>query len=84
MRFTPAIVALCLALGGCAAYNERQSLGYGDYVGFSCDQLGEEAVRLMRETADRSEHILEDDRDRRDTAMRQLKAVKQASVSKHC
>ena len=84
MRATPAIVAIYLALGGCAAYNERQSLGYGDYVGFSCDQLGEEAVRLMRETANRSEHILGDDQARRDTAMRQLKAVKQASADKQC
>ena len=84
MRPNPAIVALCLALGACAASTERQSLGYGDYVGFSCDQLGEEAVRLMRETANRSEHILGDDQVRRNTAMRQLKAVKQASARKHC
>jgi hypothetical protein len=84
MQFTPAIIALYLALSGCAASTDRQSLGYGEYIGFSCDQLGEEAVRLMREAANRSEHILGDDQARRDTAMRQLKAVKQASANKHC
>ncbi len=84
MRAASAIVALCLTLAGCAVVSERQSLGYGDYVGFSCDQLGQEAVRLMRETANRSEHILEDDQARRQTALRQLKAVKQASTDKRC
>ena len=84
MRAAFAIVALCLTLSGCAVVSERQSLGYGDYVGFSCDQLGQEAVRLMRETANRSEHILADDRARRETALRQLKAVKQASTDKQC
>ena len=84
MRAASAIVALCLALAGCAVVSERQSLGYGDYVGFSCDQLGQEAVRLMRQTANRSEHILENDQARRDSALRQLKAVKQASTDKRC
>ena len=84
MRATSAIFALSLLLGGCAATSERQSLGYGDYVGFSCDQLGQEAVRLMRATANRSEHILASDQDRRDTAMRQLRVVKKASADKQC
>ncbi|HEY8247379.1 MAG TPA: hypothetical protein VIG38_08880 [Hyphomicrobium sp.] len=84
MRGASAIVALCLILSGCAVVSERQSLGYGDYVGFSCDQLGQEAVRLMRQTANRSEHILENDQARRDSALRQLKAVKQASTDKRC
>jgi hypothetical protein len=79
-----AIIGVCLIAGGCAAYTERRALGYGDYVGFSCEQLGQEAVRLMRTTASRSEHILEDDEARRDTAMRQLKAVKKASADKAC
>jgi len=83
MRCVLAIAGVCL-LGGCAAYTERRALGYGDYVGFSCEQLGEEAVRLMRMTTSRSEHILEDDQTRRDTAMRQLKAVKKASTDKGC
>jgi hypothetical protein len=83
VRAASAIVALYLALGGCAV-TDRQALGYGDYVGFSCDQLGQEAVRLMRETTSRSEHILENDQARRETAMRQLKAVKQASADKQC
>ena len=61
MRATCTIVALCLIICGCAASTDRQSLGYGDYVSYSCDQLGEEAVRLMRETANRSEHLIEDD-----------------------
>jgi hypothetical protein len=78
------IIALCALLGGCSVITDRQGLGYGDYAGFSCDQLGEEAVRLMRQTADRSEHILENDRARRDNAMSQLKAVKQASADQQC
>jgi hypothetical protein len=84
MRPALAIFGVCLVVGGCAAYTERRALGYGDYVGFSCDQLGQEAVRLMRMTASRSEHILVDDETRRDTAIRQLKAVKKASVDKGC
>ncbi len=84
MRSVSAGVAFCILLGGCAGYTERQSLGYGDYVAFTCDQLGQEAVRLMRQTADRSEHILDDDRSRRDDALRQLQAVKQASKDKRC
>ena len=84
MRPALAIFGVCLVAGGCAAYTERRALGYGDYVGFSCDQLGQEAVRLMRMTATRSEHILVDDDARRDTALRQLKAVQKASVDKGC
>jgi hypothetical protein len=84
MRPVLAIFAVCLVAGGCAAYTERRALGYGDYVGYSCDQLGQEAVRLMRMTATRSEHILVNDDARRDTAMLQLKAVKKASVDKGC
>ena len=84
MRAGVAIFILSAGIGGCANYTERQSLGYGDYVGFSCDQLGEEAVRLMRVTASRSEHLLENDKSRRDAAMLQLKAVKQAGADKHC
>jgi hypothetical protein len=84
VRAASAVITLCIALSGCAVTTERQSLGYGDYVGFSCDQLGQEAVRLMRQTASRSEHILEDDRALRDTAMRQLKVVRQASADKKC
>ena len=84
MRAAPAFAALCLAIGGCSAYTERQSLGYGDYVAFSCDELGQEALRLMRQTTSRSEYLLDDEKARRDTAMRQLKAVKQASTHKGC
>ena len=84
MRAAFMLFGLCTAVGGCAATSERQSLGYGDYVAFSCDQLGEEAVRLMRQTTSRSEHLLGDDQTRRDMAMRQLKAVKKASADKQC
>jgi hypothetical protein len=84
MRAAFTLVTSCFFLGGCAGYTERQSLGYGDYVAFTCDQLGEEAVRLMREARSRSEHLLADDQDRRDMAMSQLKAVKKASSDKHC
>ena len=84
MRAAPAFAALCLAVGGCSAYTERQSLGYGDYVAFSCDELGQEALRLMRQTASRSEYLLDDEQARRDAAMRQLGAVKQASTDKGC
>jgi hypothetical protein len=84
MRAAAALFTLCILLGGCAGYAERQSLGYGDYVAFTCDQLGQEAVRLMRETRSRSEHLLENDQDRRSTAISQLKAVKKASSEKQC
>ena len=47
---------------------ERQSLGYGDYVALSCDQLGQETVNLMRAAADRSHHVLADDQARRENA----------------
>jgi hypothetical protein len=84
MRAAAAIVTSCILFGGCAGIAERQSLGYGDYVAFTCDQLGQEAVRLMRETRNRSEHLLGNDQDRRATATTQLKAVKQASAAKQC
>ena len=84
MRGSFAIFALYLALGGCAVSTERQALGYGDYLALSCDRLAQEALHLMREAADRSEHVLENDRARRDTAMLQLKEVKQASADKQC
>lgn len=84
MRAAAPLVTFCFLLGGCASYTERQSLGYGDYVAFTCDQLGQEAVRLMRETRSRSEHLLGSDQDRRDKAMGQLKAVKKASSDKQC
>ncbi len=50
----------------------------------SCDQLAQEAVRLMREAADRNDHILTNDEDRRNRATLQLRAVKQASIEKEC
>lgn len=84
MRAASALITFGLLLGGCASYTERQSLGYADYAAFTCDQLGQEAVRLMRDTRSRSEHLLGDDQNRRDTAMSQLKAVKQASAAKQC
>ncbi len=84
MRGSLALIVLGAALGGCAAYTERQSLGAGDYAGFSCDQLGEEAVRLFRQAAARSEHLLENDRALRDAAMTRLKLVKKVSAEKGC
>lgn len=84
MRRPLTIIVLACALTGCAAYTERRSLGYGDYLGYTCDQLGQEALRLMRIAADRSQHLVADDRSRRDTAMQQLAAVKRASASKRC
>jgi len=84
VRWILLTVLVAFALGGCAGYSDRQSLGYGDYAGYTCDQLGQEALRLMRQAADRSEHILADDQERRDAAMRQLGTVKRASASKSC
>ena len=84
MRPAVPISILLVLLGGCSVVTERSSLGYGDYVALSCDELGEEAVRLMRESMDRSEYILQDDKDRRDRAKRQLKLVKDASAEKGC
>ena len=74
------IPSLYLALVGCAAETERQSLGYGDYVALSCDRLGQETVNLMRAAADRSTH----DQARRDAARKQLDLVKQAYAEKRC
>lgn len=84
MRWSVAGLAVSLIGGGCAVSTDRQSLGYGDYVAYSCEQLGEEALRLMRQAADRSEHLVDDDRNRRDLAMQQLSAVKHASTDKNC
>ena len=78
------ITSLCLALAGCAVDTERQSLGYGDYVAWSCDQLGQETVNLMRAAADRSHHHLSDDQARRDIARKHLDLVKQAYAEKQC
>ena len=75
---------ILLALTGCAISTERQSLGYGDYVALSCDQLGQETVKLMRASADRSHHLLADDQARRDAARKQLDLVKQAYAEKQC
>ena len=75
---------ICLTLAGCAVDTERQSLGYGDYIGWTCDQLGQETVNLMRAAADRSHHLLADDQARRDAARKQLDLVKQAYAEKQC
>lgn len=77
-------ILLGLAMSGCATDTGRNALGYGDYAGYTCEQLGQEAIRLMRATTNRSEHILVDDRAQRDTAMRQLAVVKRASADKRC
>jgi hypothetical protein len=79
-----AAIVVGLALSGCATDSGRNALGYGDYAGYTCEQLGQEAIRLMRATTNRSEHLLVDDRAQRDTAMRQLAVVKRASADKHC
>ena len=77
-------ILLGLAMAGCATDTGRNALGYGDYAGYTCEQLGQEAIRLMRATTNRSEHILVDDRAQRDTAMHQLAVVKRASADKRC
>jgi hypothetical protein len=84
MRPVVLMSILLVALGGCSVITDRSSLGRGDYVALSCDQLGQEAVRLMREILDRSQHILDDDQDRRDNARQQLNLVKQVSAEKRC
>jgi hypothetical protein len=84
MRTFLPILLLASAAGGCSVTTDRRALGYGDYVALNCDQLAQEAVNLMRTAADRSEHVLENDRERRSTALLQLKAVKQARADKQC
>ena len=84
MRGWLGLILVCFALGGCATSRERRALQYSDYLAMSCNQLGQEAVRLMRETTDRSEHILKNDQERRRTAMLELTAVKQARADKQC
>jgi hypothetical protein len=80
----PTILALMLAGSGCAQSPEYSSLGYGDYVALNCERLGQEAVRLMREVSDRSEHMLQNDQSRREKARQQLGLIKQASAEKGC
>jgi hypothetical protein len=84
VRTASAIISVCLALGGCEVSTRPQALGYGDYVALSCDELAQEALYLMREAADRNEHILLNDQARRDAAMLRLRSVKQASTDKRC
>ena len=84
MLRTFAGILFSFAVAGCAADTGRSALGYGDYTGYTCEQLGEEAIRLMRATANRSEHLLVDDKAQRDAAMRQLVVVKRASADKRC
>ena len=84
MRGWLGLIPVCFALGGCAKSTERRALQYSDYLAMSCDQLGQEAVRLMRETTDRSEHILKNDQERRRTAMLELRAIKQARAERQC
>ena len=83
MRALAGTFALCFALGGCSVITERSTLGYGDYVTMNCDQLGQEAVHLMRETTDGNQ-LLENGRTKRENAILQLRAVKQARADKHC
>ncbi len=84
MRGSLGLILVCFALGGCATSTERRALQYNDYLAMSCDQLGQETVRLMRETTDRSEHILKNDQERRRTATLELRAIKQARAEKQC
>ena len=84
MRGWLGLILVCFALGGCATSTERRALQYSDYLAMSCNQLGQEAVRLMRETTDRSEHILKNDQERRRIAMLELRAIKQARADKQC
>ena len=84
MPIHSALLTLCLAVAGCAAITDRNSLGYGDYINMSCEQLGQETVRLMRQVADKSEHLLENDAQRKDRAREQLSAVKNARAEKRC
>jgi hypothetical protein len=84
LRTLVSILILGSAAGGCSVSTDRRALGYGDYVALNCDQLAQEAISLMRDAADRSDHLLQNDRDRRSTALGQLKAVKQARAYKQC
>ena len=84
MRGWLGLFVLGFALGGCAISKEQHALGHSEYLAMSCDQLGQQAVWLMHEATDRSEHILKNDQERRRTAMLQLKAVKQARAEKQC
>jgi hypothetical protein len=78
----PAVLGL--VLGGCSITTQPQGLGYGQYAGFSCAELTEEAQRLVRVVADRSEHLLEDDAARRGAAFTQLRAARKAMAVKNC
>jgi hypothetical protein len=72
------------SLRGCEVISRPQGLGYGDYVALSCDQLAQEALHLMQDASDRSQHLLTDDRARRDAALARLRSVREASAAKQC
>jgi hypothetical protein len=76
------IIVLALTVAGCAVSTRPQALGYSDYVGLSCPELAAETKRLVREKTNRSEHLLENDEARRQTATMQLAAAKKAIADK--
>ncbi len=81
-RFT--IDAILLGLAGCSVTTQPQGLGYGQYARLSCGELTKEAQRLVRVVADRSEHLLEDDAERRAAAFAQLRAARKFMTDKRC
>ena len=78
------LITVGLSVGGCAVNTRPQSFSYPDYSTMSCGDLSKESQRLARETANRSEHLLENDRERRASAAMQLKSVKKAATEKSC
>ena len=84
MRTIIGIVVTCHAIGGCAVSTRPHALGYGDYVTFSCRELGEEAKRLARAKLSRSEHLLEDAEEQRETTKAQIAAIKKVATEKKC
>ena len=84
LRTVLLLVSLCLIADGCASDTQQHSLGYGDYLAMSCDQLLEESSRLESERNERTELVFDNRQDMRETSAIQLKEVRQARTEKQC
>jgi hypothetical protein len=84
LRTVLLLVPLCLIADGCASDTQRHSLGYGDYLAMSCDQLRQETSRLESERGERTEPSFDNRQDLRETTALRLKELSQARTEKQC
>jgi hypothetical protein len=79
-----AILSIAILAGACSVAPQPEGLGTREYFAYSCPQLSDEAKRLVRVIADRSEHLLADDASRRGMAFNQLSSVRRTMAEKNC